>query len=85
MENLDFSIVLPAYNESENLPDLVRSLKRVLNEVNIKSEIIVVDNGSNDNTAEILELLKKAIDEFFSDKPEKVLSMTSGQSLVIKS
>ncbi|WP_417727300.1 TylF/MycF/NovP-related O-methyltransferase [Roseovarius sp.] len=28
---------------------------------------------------------KKAIDEFFSDKPEKILSMTSGQSLVIKS
>ena len=54
-----FSIVLPAYNESENLPDVLRGLEKVLNEANIKSEIIVVDNGSSDNTEEVLELLKK--------------------------
>ena len=78
MENLDFSIVLPAYNESENLPDLVRSLKRVLNEANIKSEIIVVDNGSNDNTAEILELLKKEIDELKNLRIEKNIGYGNG-------
>lgn len=78
MGNLDFSIVLPAYNESENLPDLVRSLKRVLNETNIKSEIIVVDNGSNDNTAEILELLKKEINELKTLRIEKNIGYGNG-------
>lgn len=78
MGNLYFSIVLPAYNESENLPDLVRSLKRVLNEANIKSEIIVVDNGSNDNTAEILELLKKEIDELKTLRIEKNIGYGNG-------
>ena len=41
--------------------------------------IICDDYGSGDCPG-----AKKAIDEFFADKPENVLSLTSGQSIVIK-
>ncbi|MFH1671322.1 MAG: glycosyltransferase family 2 protein [Candidatus Portnoybacteria bacterium] len=78
MENLDFSIVLPAYNESENLPDVLRGLKRVLGEANIQSEIIVVDNGSRDNTEETLELLKREIDELKTFRIEKNIGFGNG-------
>ena len=49
-----YSIVIPAYNESERLG---ASLEKVLSYVhahNLDAEIIVVDDGSRDNTAEII-------------------------------
>lgn len=78
MENLDFSIVLPAYNESENLPDVLRGLKKALNEANIESEIIVVDNGSSDNTVEVLGLLKKEIKELKTLRIEENIGYGNG-------
>lgn len=57
----DFSIVMPAYNEAENLPVVLGGLKLVLDNSGIASEIIVVDNGSSDGTKNVLEQLKKEI------------------------
>lgn len=78
MENLDLSIVLPAYNESENLPDVLWGLKKALNEANIKSEIIVVDNGSSDKTEEVLGLLKKEINELKTLRIEENIGYGNG-------
>jgi len=72
MENLDLSIVLPAHNEGKNLPGVLQGLKKVLNEANIKSEIIIVDNGSDDNTPDILESLKGEIGELKTLRIEEV-------------
>lgn len=47
------SLVIPCYNESENLNILIDRCKELFqNEGGI--EIVIVDNGSNDNTADIL-------------------------------
>jgi len=78
MENLDLSIVLPAYNESENLPDVLRGLKKALNEANIESEIIVVDNGSSDSTEEVLKSFKKEINELKTLRIEKNIGFGNG-------
>lgn len=51
------SIVVPTYNESENLPKLVESLERVLK--GYKFEIIVVDDSSPDGTGEVAEKLSR--------------------------
>ena len=45
---MDVSVVIPAYN-AENF--IRRCLKRVLSQVHCPSEIIVVNDGSSDNTA----------------------------------
>ncbi len=47
-------IVLPAYNEEEALPPLFESLNEVLSEEKKDFSIIVVNDGSTDNTAQVL-------------------------------
>jgi dolichol-phosphate mannosyltransferase len=48
-------IVLPAYNEAENLPALFRALRETMEDNHIAYEVIVVDDGSQDGTAAIVE------------------------------
>ena len=52
------SIIIPAYNESERLPLTLVDMDKLLSGVKYSYEIIVVNDGSTDNTAEIV---KKAI------------------------
>jgi glycosyltransferase involved in cell wall biosynthesis len=50
------SIVLPCYNEAENIELLFTRLQAVLDKLNIPYEIVAVDDGSRDNTyAKLLE------------------------------
>jgi dolichol-phosphate mannosyltransferase len=54
------SIVLPAYNERQNLPKMVERAYEVLPELVESFELIVVDDGSTDGTREVaLELLDR--------------------------
>jgi glycosyltransferase involved in cell wall biosynthesis len=55
--SLDISIVIPMYNEEENVPLLYPALKSVLKNLNRSHEIIFVDDGSRDNTFEELKRL----------------------------
>ncbi len=52
---MDISIILPAYNESESLPILHEKLKTVLDKTNREYEVIFIDDGSTDNSVEVLE------------------------------
>lgn len=49
------SVIIPLYNEEENIPILYRRLKDVLERMDRPYEIIFVDDGSEDRTPEILE------------------------------
>jgi glycosyltransferase involved in cell wall biosynthesis len=44
------SVVVPAYNEAARIGKTLRAIFRYLNEVGIESEVIVVDDGSTDET-----------------------------------
>jgi dolichol-phosphate mannosyltransferase len=50
------SIIIPARNEAENLPCFVNELCNVLNSHNVIHEILIIDDGSTDNTLD--ELIK---------------------------
>jgi polyisoprenyl-phosphate glycosyltransferase len=52
------SVVAPAYNEADVLPEFHRRLSRVLGGLDIASEIIYVNDGSRDGTAAILGALQ---------------------------
>jgi len=49
------SIVIPAYNEEDAIEQAVRHVQEVMNASGLRHELIVVDDGSSDRTAEILE------------------------------
>jgi len=53
-EKINLSVVIPAYNEAQNLPILIGRLVEAISPLSLNYEIIIVDDGSNDNTKEIL-------------------------------
>lgn len=53
------SIVVPAYNEGDSLPELVERLQAACRFPGKKVELIVVDDGSTDKTAETLRRLAR--------------------------
>jgi glycosyltransferase involved in cell wall biosynthesis len=48
------SIVIPVYNERENVPLLIKNILSALDRIENPSEIIFVDDGSRDGTGEVL-------------------------------
>jgi glycosyltransferase involved in cell wall biosynthesis len=54
---MDISVVVPLYNEEESLPELCTWIDKVTSENNLTYEIILVDDGSTDNSWEVIEKL----------------------------
>ena len=54
---MKFSIVIPVFNESKNLPLLIKQIFKVLRSK--KFELIIVDDNSTDGTKYIMNKLKK--------------------------
>jgi glycosyltransferase involved in cell wall biosynthesis len=51
---VDLSVVIPVYNEEENLPVLWPELRSVLEPLALTFEVVFVDDGSKDRSAEII-------------------------------
>ena len=58
-KRLDISVVVPLYNEQESLSELTSWIDRVAIENNLSYEIIMVDDGSTDNSWDMVEQLKE--------------------------
>lgn len=56
---VEVSVIIPLYNEEENVELLYTSLKEVVSTLNKETEIIFVDDGSRDRTFELLSKLKQ--------------------------
>ena len=55
---MDISVVIPLYNEAESLPELFAWIERVMKEHNFSYEVIFINDGSTDNSWEVIEALK---------------------------
>ncbi len=62
MNKLDVSVVVPLYNEEESLPELVAWIDRVMTRERLTYEVIMIDDGSDDGSWEVIERLKKTFD-----------------------
>ncbi len=57
--NLNISVVVPLYNEEESLPELHAWIRRVMTANNYTYEIIFVDDGSSDNSWNVVRSLQR--------------------------
>lgn len=65
---VDISIVIPVFNEEENIPLMLKELKQVLSKMEMSYECLFVNDGSGDRTLEVLkELAAKDISVKFLD------------------
>lgn len=69
---MKLSIVIPCYNEAENLPKLLEAYNKAIARDDI--EVMLVNNGSTDNTAEVLAQLLPTHQRFL-----KVKTVTENQ------
>jgi glycosyltransferase involved in cell wall biosynthesis len=57
----DLSIIIPAYNEAERISPTLHRFHQFLSTSNLSYEIIVIDDGSADNTAQLVTELSKKL------------------------
>ncbi|MEE3037929.1 MAG: glycosyltransferase family 2 protein [Bacteroidota bacterium] len=56
---MDISVVIPSFNESESLPELFEWVDRVMNKHQFDYELIVVDDGSTDDSWSVIQNQKE--------------------------
>ena len=54
---MNISVVIPLFNEDESLPELLSWIERVMDENKFTYEVILVDDGSTDNSWNVIEQL----------------------------
>ncbi len=53
----DISVIVPLLNEDESLPELCSWISRVMDANHFSYEVILVDDGSSDNSWEVIKKL----------------------------
>tara|TARA_B110000003_G_scaffold150939_1_gene151790 strand:+ start:49393 stop:50340 length:948 start_codon:yes stop_codon:yes gene_type:complete len=60
---MHISVIVPSYNEFESLPELCSWIGRVMDENKFSYEVIIVDDGSTDNTWKVIQQLSSEIEQ----------------------
>ncbi len=58
-KKIDISVVVPLFNEEESLPHLFQWIEKVMAEHNFSFEVLFVDDGSKDNSWQVVENLSE--------------------------
>jgi undecaprenyl-phosphate 4-deoxy-4-formamido-L-arabinose transferase len=74
------SVVVPVFNEEKNLPDLIPRCLRTCQNMNLPFELILVDDGSHDNSA---QLISEAAEHYFGEVTGVFLNRNYGQHAAI--
>jgi glycosyltransferase involved in cell wall biosynthesis len=56
---MKLSIVIPLLNEEESLPELCAWIKKVVDTNNLSYEVLLIDDGSTDNSWEVIQSIAK--------------------------
>jgi glycosyltransferase involved in cell wall biosynthesis len=51
----DFAVVIPALNEREVVPDLIRELRETFERYDLAGEVLLIDDGSSDGTSDLAQ------------------------------
>lgn len=66
------SIIIPTYNERENIESLIKRIFTISNKNRLNIEVVVVDDNSRDGTAEVVMLLSKKYKIKLLERPKKM-------------
>jgi len=55
LANFDLSIIIPSYNEEARLPETLQTIAEYLPTLGLRTEVLVVDDGSTDRTAAVAQ------------------------------
>jgi len=61
MSEIHLSVIIPAYNEEKRLPKTLEEIDKYLSKQNYDYEILVVNDGSKDKTAEVVRCLTPGV------------------------
>lgn len=61
MDKIYLSVVIPAYNEAKRISETLLDIDKYLSKQDYSYEIIVVNDGSKDNTVEVVEKTKQLV------------------------
>lgn len=61
MKNYDITVIIPIFNEAENIENIIRAVSGILSDNDINTEILVVDDDSGDETIDIVRGLQDEI------------------------
>lgn len=59
MRESSISIILPAYNEAGNIPEVLKKIQNVFLTMNLNGEVFIINDGSTDDTAQVAERCKE--------------------------
>ena len=87
-ESLDVSVVIPAYNEELAIREELEAIHGVLAATQLRYEVIVVDDGSTDRTAEIAEacdcrLIRQPANRGYGASLKRGISQARAERIVI--
>jgi len=77
---MNYSILIPAHNEAENIVDLLMEIERVMTPISSAWEVVVVDDGSRDQTWDRLENTQALLPQLRAIR----LKECSGQSAALQ-
>ncbi len=66
------SIVIPTYNEKENVGILIPKIFKIFEKNHMDADVIIVDDNSPDNTAEEVKKLQKSYELDLIERPKKM-------------
>jgi phenylacetate-CoA ligase len=75
---VELSVVVPCYNEAGNLPELVARLLTVFEKRKVRGEIVLVNDGSKDNTGAVIDALSLTHPEVVPVHHEKNRGLAAG-------
>lgn len=86
-KQLDISIIMPCLNESASLRKCIKEAEQYLTHRKLNGEIIIVDNGSTDNSADIARKLGTVVEtenkRGYGSAIKKGISQSRGAVLII--
>jgi glycosyltransferase involved in cell wall biosynthesis len=59
---MDLSIVIPVFNEQDSLPELMEWISKVMTDLGVSYEVVMVDDGSSDNSWKVIQELSDTFD-----------------------